>query len=171
VQLVNKRQLPLTERSPFARRVLLFLRSFDPPIPEAELGRRIGVSRQTIHNWMWNISIPDRENVIALADELQCSFEDLELDLEASKTWEVPMAFERFTQLVEQRATSENWTDKDSILSWLRRTASWQNADSFWANLARDVLIQKVPLHLKALRLARIVESAHKLGEDLQPHQ
>lgn len=142
----------------------MFLRAQDPPMTEAEMARRVNVTRQAFYAWMWNNSIPDPENVVALANELGCTVEELQFDIDASKGWQPPISFSDFLQQAEHAAQLEGWHDKDDILPWLKQLVSWQNVDTFSSNFARDVLIQKIPLHTKAARLARIVRAEKELG-------
>jgi hypothetical protein len=176
---VNRSQLPLRSRSPFARRVLTFCRQQDPPISIAELARQITdvrkelfpdqgdrnkVSRQSVFKWVWNESIPEPDNITALAKVIGCTVEELRFDLEASKGWQPPISFADFLRLVENTAQAEHWPDINNILPYLRQTVSWQDVDTFSSNFARDVLVSKIPIREKALRLVRIVRAEKELG-------
>lgn len=162
---VNRSQLPLRLRSPFARRVLTFCRQQDPPLSVAELARRIGVTRQSLFKWLWNESTPEAENITALAGIIGSTEAEIRLDLEASKGWQPPISFADFLHLVEITAQAEHWPDTNDILPALRKTVAWQDVDTLSANFARDVLISKVSTRDKALRLVRIVRAAQELGE------
>jgi len=154
----------MRDRSPFARRVLGFIAANYPTLTSAQIAREVGVTRQAFNKWLWNEATPDLIHVEKLAAIIGCTVEELQLDLDASKGWQPPISFRDFYTLVEQTATAEHWRDKDDILPWLRIAIIWQDIDTFSANFARDVLVSKVPLHTKAMRLARIVQTEKELG-------
>jgi transcriptional regulator with XRE-family HTH domain len=155
--IMDKRTMQLKDRTPFARRVLIYLRSQDPPMSISQLASRVGVTRQAFYNWMWNISTPNPENLEVLAEKTGIALQDLEIDLAASQGWEPPIAFAEFYRQAEHAAQAEQWADIDEILPKLRLTISWQDEEGDHIDLARDVLVQKASLRQKAVKLLFIV--------------
>jgi hypothetical protein len=156
---MNKRQLPLRDRSPFARRILIYLRAQDPPMSIAELSRNVGVTRQTFYNWIWNVSVPTPDNLALLAQETGLNYGELEQALAASVGWEAPIPFVDFYRMVEHAAQAENWPDKENILPRMQTLLSWQDDEGDHVDLARDVLVQKIPLREKVQKLLFIVRA------------
>lgn len=46
-------------------------------LTQAQLARRMGVTRTCVHNWYWGINMPNLETLRTLRRVFQCGWEDL----------------------------------------------------------------------------------------------
>jgi transcriptional regulator with XRE-family HTH domain len=167
--MTDKRQISSTQRSALARRILLFLRQFDPPLTEAELARRLEIARQTLHNWMWNKALPAAQHIPVLAKELGITEEELREDIAASRDWRPPIAFAQFVAQAEVQAEREQWPDRDKILPLLHYIVSnnWQDKEGDVVEFAAATILDDLPLRTRAVRLALIAQAQQASGSDL----
>lgn len=158
---MNPKELSSRYRSPFARRILIYLRSFDPVRSETWFAKQIGITKQTMNAWMYAKSEPKEEHLIKLAQELGCTIDELRDDIAFSRNWTPPYVFAEFIDQVRQLAVAESWPDIKEILPWLDLIAEiWQDPSSLWINVAQDTLTLPVSPHTKAQRLAHVVRLA-----------
>ena len=166
---VSTRSLSSQLRSPFAQRVLNFIRGFDPPLSQNEIARKIGVSPQAFNAWMQSKSVPREESVGRLAEVLGCSEAALQRDIDLSRNWVPPYEFDQFVGDALRAAQKENWPDRAGIEKYLLlgRAEMWRDQDSVWAIMTKDILsVRQLPLKERALRVAHLVRAWERLKDD-----
>lgn len=165
---VSTRSLSSHQRSPFARRILSYIRSFDPPISEGELARRMGVKSQAFNAWMHSKAMPRDENVRKLADILGCTEAELRYDLDNSRNWVPPVEFDEFVGQALMEAKRDRWPDLSGIEKYLTmgRAEMWRDQDSVWAVMAKDILSIPLPTWEKAHRIAHLARAWERMKDD-----
>jgi transcriptional regulator with XRE-family HTH domain len=153
---VNVRSLPSHQRSPFAQKVLDWLWGHNPPMSLSQLARQLGVSPQALSAWINAKSEPKPDHVKNLAKILGCKAGELQQSIELSRGWVAPMELNDFVDRVIEVSEKENWPYREGIVEYLNiaRAKMWQDQDSVWAVMARDIVSQSLPLQVKATRIA-----------------